>query len=829
LNASPHTLPVESVLPEILHRISENSIAIISASPGAGKTTRVPLALADHPSLPEGKIVMLEPRRLAAQRAAEYMALLRGEEVGHSIGYRIRGASRVSPLSRIVVVTEGILTRMIQDDPELPGVSLLLFDEFHERTIHADLGLALALDAQSHVRPDLRIAIMSATLDGIGLARLLPDAPVIQCPGRQFPVETVYASFDTDAPIERTVSQAVTRALDETEGDILVFLPGRRELRRTRDILLDARLPHGVHVHLLHGEADPHTQRSALTPAPGGDRKVILSTSVAETSLTIDGVSTVIDGGLARVPRFDPRRGMTGLVTLPVSAATADQRRGRAGRQGPGVCYRLWTEDEQRKLEPYPMPEILTADLAPLALELARWGAPDASSLRLIDPPPRLHLAHARELLASLGALEPNGRISSHGRAMSALPIHPRLAHMVVTAGRFGLASDACTVAALLDGPRLRGAVQTMDVDLATAIHALDSRTDGDRAARMLIRSEADRLRRMVDAAPNTVSDQHLGQLLALAYPDRVARRRGDGSRHYLLANGTGATLPDWSLLSRSEFLAVGEVDNAGVEAKILMAAPVTVDDIREVAEPQLTSSDEVGWNTRESAVVARHAVRLGAILIDDRPTALVGDAVIMAMIEGVKTLGLEALPWSSAALSLRSRCEWIRRNNIAGSDWPELSNAALLESLDRWLAPHLEGITRKEYLDRLDLARILGTLLTPGQRTMLDRLAPTHLPTPGGTRVALVYGDERQPVMPVRLQEMFGQTSSPTVGGGSINVILHLLSPAGRPLAVTSDLRSFWGNAYIDVRKQMRGRYPKHRWPENPLEAVPGPSRKGR
>lgn len=820
-------LPIDAAVPEILRALTDAPVSILTAAPGAGKTTRVPVALLDHPAAGRGKILMLEPRRLATQRAAEYMASLLGEEPGLSVGYRIRGTTLASPLTRIEVLTEGILTRMLQDSPDLPGVAFLLFDEFHERSIHADLGLALALDAQAHLRPDLRILIMSATLDGVGLSRLFPAAPVIESPGRLYPVETIYSAFTPTGPAERTVVQSVARALAGTDGDILVFLPGRRELRRVRDMLLDAHLPPGVHVHLLHGEADPHAQRGALAAPEPGQRKIILSTSVAETSVTIDGVRVVIDSGLARVPRFDARRGMTGLATVPVSAATADQRRGRAGRQAPGICYRLWTEAAHRLLEPHPVPEILAADLTPLALELSRWGSPDASGLRLLDAPPVRHLTQARELLFALGATTPDGRLSPHGRAMAALPLHPRLSHMVLRAQELGLGAEACSIAALLDGPPVHSGASTTDIDLATSLDALRDRQTADRPERLRIRSEAVRLQRLLGITAGSAGARSSGLLLALAYPDRIARRRGDNSRRYLLANGTGTVLPEWSLLSRSEFLAVGEVDNAGVEARVLLAAPLTLEEIQRVAGDRMTTIDEVHWDSREASVVARRATRLGALLLVEQAAPLTGEAATRAMMEGAKELGLAALPWNDAAIALRTRSEWLRKSGLAGSDWPDMSDSALSDSMEAWLGPFLSGMTRRDHFARLNVHGMLLCLLSHSQRASLDRLAPASLLTPSGTRVALQYGNERQPVMPVRLQEMFGQTGSPTVGGGTINVVLHLLSPAGRPLAVTSDLRSFWADAYTEVRKQMRGRYPKHRWPEDPLAAVPGPSRR--
>ena len=827
------TLPIDAVIPQLLQTLKGSPVTLLSASPGAGKTTRVPLALLRATLAGDSAILMLEPRRLATQRAAEYMASLLGEQPGASVGYRIRGASRVSASTRVQVVTEGILTRMLQDTPELPGTGILIFDEFHERSIHADLGLALALDVQAHLRPDLRILIMSATLDGVGLSRLLHDAPIIDSPGRQYPVETIYAAFAPAGPLEKSVVQAAGRALEETEGDILVFLPGRRELRRTRDALLDRGLPPGTHVHLLHGEADPSAQRAALASPQPGERKIILATSVAETSLTIDGVRVVIDAGLARVPRFDPRRGMTGLETIPVSAATADQRRGRAGRQAPGVCYRLWTETAHRALQEYPAPEILAADLAPLALDLARWGSPDGASLRFIDPPPTDHLSQARSLLTTLGALDQHGRLSPHGKEMGSLPLHPRLAHMVIRARDLGRGFDACTVAALLDGPPIQRGPQSTDIDLATVVHGLADR-GGDRAARLSVHAEAERLRRLLDISPSKESPgENYGPLLALAYPDRIARRREEHGRKYLLANGTGAQLPEWSLLARAEFLAVGDVDNAGVDARILLAAPLTLDEITRTAADAISEEEEIHWDSREAMVTARRATRLGALLLSEQSIPPAGDAVrdaiAGAMLEGVRETGLAGLPWTASAIALRSRSEWLRRSNLAGGSWPDMSDEALLATLPAWLGSHVRGMTRREHLARLELTSLLNAILTREQRVLLDRLAPATLTTPSGNRVTLEYGMNPQPVMAVRLQEMFGQTGSPTVGGGAVRVVVHLLSPAGRPLAVTSDLASFWSNAYTEVRKQMRGRYPKHRWPENPLEAAPGSSRKRR
>jgi len=880
----PHPpFPVEAVLSELQSSLRNTPTAVVVAPPGAGKTTRIPLALLESGLLGNGRLLMLEPRRLSARRAATFMSSLLGEQPGQTVGYRIRGESRVSPRTRLEVVTEGILTRMLHESPDLPGVTALVFDEFHERSIHADLGLALALDARDHLTPDLRILIMSATLDGLALSRILGNVPFIRSEGRMFPIETVYRASALEGALEPAVAATTLRALSETEGDLLVFLPGRRELQRTRDLLLDGTLPDDVHVHLLHGEMAWNDQLAALAPPEPHKRKVILATSIAETSLTIDGVRVVIDSGLSRVPRFDPRRGMSGLATVPVSQATADQRRGRAGRQAAGVCYRLWTEEHHQRLDRFPAPEILETDLAPLALDLARWGSPGGSGLRFLDAPPLPHLEQARQLLKQIGALDSSNTLTPHGLAVARLPVHPRLAHMIVSAQSLSEADLACDIAAILEGPVLVRGGRKEDVDLEGLLAALHGSGESDRASRTLIRAESSRLRGLIQSASSpspaanlplsgkpsprvqpTVSKGTLassrtsssqssrtqgppdgatpsarkhsastpvmvGLLLALAYPDRIAQRRGDEGRRYVLANGTGALLPEWSRLSRYPYLAVGDVDGEGIEARIFLASPLDRSTIEQHFSDLIETKEELGWNDASGSVVKQQVSRLGAITLSEQVLEPSGEEATRILLEGIAQRGLSVLPWNRETTGVRNRSEWLRRNGLVDPDWPNLSDSHLHATLPAWLGPYVWGMVRLEQLHRIDMNSALRSLLDERRRRQIEQMAPTHVLTPAGSRIALEYGEGTQPVMAVRLQEMFGQKESPAVAGGRVRVQLHLLSPAGRPLAVTSDLSSFWANAYADVRKQMRGRYPKHSWPEDPGSAVPHSSRRSR
>jgi ATP-dependent helicase HrpB len=813
-------LPIEESLPRLLSELEGSRRVVLSAPPGAGKTTRVPLALLDAAWMRGKKLLMLEPRRLAARRAASYMASQLGEKVGETVGYRIRGETVAGRNTRIEVVTEGILTRLLHSSPDLPGVALVIFDEFHERSIHADLGLALTLDVHDHLRGDLRILVMSATLDGVSLARVLGDVPVVVGGGRSHPVETRYLAHQYTGAIERETARIIRRALSETGGDILVFLPGVREIRRAGIMLAEGGLPDDVVAYTLFGDADPETQRVALGPAPPGKRKVLLSTSIAETSLTIDGVRVVVDSGLSRVPRFDPRRGMTGLETVPVSVASADQRRGRAGRQAPGTCYRVWTEEQHLALTPFSTPEILVADLAPLALDIARWGGGDG--LRFIDPPPASHLSQARSTLLSLGALDGRGALTSHGKAMADLPIHPRLAHMILRGKGLSLGLLACELGALLEERDILHGPVRIDVDIGSRLQALQTGAGVAHAVRVRLQAEARRLQKLAGAEGGYEDLSRLGLLVAFAYPERVARRRGEAPGRYLMVNGAGAVLPEGSLLGREEFLAVADVDGIGTDVRVFLAAPLDREDLVGAFHESIVEEDQVFWNQADESVVARQVRRLGAITVGERAAVPRGDTVREAMVEGISLMGLGALPWGKEPESVRSRSEWLRVCGLAPTGWPDLSDANLLATLPGWLGPFLDGITRRSHLGKLNMESVLRVLFTARQWNDLSRLVPDTITVPTGSRIRLDYTAGDLPVLSVRLQEMFGQTDTPVIAGGRVSVLVHLLSPAGRPLAVTQDLRSFWSNAYREVRKEMRGRYPRHVWPEDPLAAKP-------
>ncbi len=810
-------LPIDSILSTLSLQLASHSSVILSAEPGAGKTTRVPIALLQADWLAEKKVLMLEPRRMGASRAAEYMASQLGEKVGNTVGYRIRGEARVSSSTRIEIVTEGILAGILQSDPSIADVGIVIFDEFHERSIHADLGLALTLDVQRHLRPDLRILIMSATLDGIAISKLLNNAPILESSGRTFPVETIYLNHPHTGQIEVLVASTISNALKKETGDILVFLPGQREIRRVETLLQD--IPGNVVVHMLFGEAAPKQQKAALASAMAGTQKVILSTSIAETSLTIDGIRVVIDCGLTRTATFDPRRGMAGLITTSVSEASANQRRGRAGRQQSGVCYRLWTETQHAMLPRFPVPEILAADLAPFALELARWGSPNGEGLKFLDPPPPVHLAQAQALLRNLHAIDGDGRLTSHGNAMAELPVHPRISHMLVKGKQLGLGSLACEVAALLEERDLLRGNRDSDIDLRSRLDVLRHGGETDRFARERAIVQTKRLHQLIGTKEANLPVEKCGVLLALAYPERIAMRHGERLQ---LVSGTQAVLPDRSLLHREKFLAVGDVDGAGAQVKVFLAEPIEESDLREVFAHKIETREDVGWVSSDQAVVAKSTTYLGALELASTNLANNTDRTVQAMINGIREMGLQCLPWTKEAVSFRSRCEWLRTQGHVASDWIRLDDKQLLDTLEEWISPFLSGITRRSHLERLSMAEILRSTFSYQQISLLNRLAPTHIVVPTGSRIPVDYSSGGQPVLAVRLQEMFGQTDSPTVADGKVKVLLHLLSPALRPLAVTADLASFWKNAYVEVRKDMRGRYPRHYWPENPLEAEP-------
>ncbi|WP_437357979.1 ATP-dependent helicase HrpB [Inquilinus limosus] len=807
-------LPIDAALPDLLPALAERGRAVLQAPPGAGKTTRVPLALLGQPWLGGGKVVMLEPRRIAARAAAGHMASLLGETVGDTVGYRIRMDRRVGPKTRIEVVTEGILTRMLQDDPALEGIGAVIFDEFHERSLNADLGLALALETAA-LREDLRLLVMSATLDGGPVARLMGDAPIVTSEGRAFPVETHHRPPRAAEPIEDAVARAVRDALAEESGSLLVFLPGAREIRRVQAKL--AGLGDGVIVAPLYGDLPAAAQDQAIRPAPAGTRKVVLATNIAETSLTIEGVRVVIDSGLARAPRFDPRTGMSRLETVTIARAAADQRRGRAGRTGPGVCWRLWARAGEGAMAPFDPPEILVADLAPLALELALWGGDD---LAWLDPPPAAALAQARALLADLGAIDAAEglqiRPTAHGKAMARLPLHPRLAHMVLRARAEGVGGAAAELAAILEGRR-----PSSETDLRASIEALRGHSrGGDRGdpAVARLREAARDIARRFDLGTGG-GPEDAGALLALAYPDRVAKRRPGGRGSFLLANGRGAALREGDPLAGADYLAVAETDDAGREARILAAAPLDEAALEAVLGDRIAMVDSVAWDAAEQTVAARRQRRLGALVLADAALPNPNPAAVTAaLLEGVRRFGLAALPWRDAAVALRQRVGFARA--LEGDAWPDWSDSALTETLEDWLGPHLAGMRRRADLDRLDLAQILAAALGWERQRALEALAPPAIPIPSGRRAAIDYADPAQPVLAVKLQEMFGQAETPRVGNGRVPVAIHLLSPAGRPLQVTRDLAGFWAGSYAEVRRDMRGRYPRHPWPDDPLAA---------
>lgn len=800
--------PVDQIIPALSGALGNGPAALLVAEPGAGKTTRVPLKLLDAAWLKGQKIVMLEPRRLAARNAAHRMAETLGEEVGETVGYTVRLERRVSARTRIEVVTEGILTRRLQHDPELSGTGLVIFDEFHERSLDADLGLALTLDIQRGLRDDLKILVMSATLDAARVAAHLGDAPVIDAPGRVFPVETRHLDKAQRQTISADAVRAVHRALDDTEKSILVFLPGEAEIRRTEQALASTGLPKNTVVRPLYGAMSFAEQDAAIRPSAPGERKIVLATTIAETSLTIDGIGAVIDTGFKRVPRFDPASGMTALETVRVSVASADQRRGRAGRLGPGIGYRLWPEAETRALKPHDEPEIFVADLAPLVLELAAWGVSDPHSLPWLDPPPAAPFAQAQDLLRRLEALDAQGRITALGKQMVRLPLHPRLAHMVVK-GKSTLAADLAALLSERDGlPRDVG------VDISTRLAQLRG------GARDRIRQTARQIRQIAGIGSEE-SGVSPGVLVAWAFPDRIAQRRG-GDRRYRLSGGGGAILPEHDALVTQDFLAVATTDGASGDQKIYLAASLSPAEIEEHFAAQIEARDGVFWDSRAKAVSATRSRRLGAMVLEEKPSANAEPALIAeAMTQGVREMGLACLPWTDGARLLRARAMFLRRL-FPEEGWPDLSDEALLVKLEEWLTPYLAGISRKAHLDRLDMHQIVQGMIPPELARKMDRLAPVRIEVPSGADVRIDYETEGDPVLRVRLQEMFGLARTPAIAEGRSPLRIELLSPAGRPLAVTQSLETFWTNGYPSVRSDMRGRYPKHAWPEDPLNAAP-------
>ena len=833
-------LPVFEARSELAQALDSHHSAVLVAPPGTGKTTAVPLLLLQAPWLANRKILLLSPRRLATRAAAERMAHLLGRPLGQLVGYRMRMDSRVGPQTRIEVITEGVLTRMLQSDPSLEGVGLVIFDEFHERSLDADLGLALCLEVQAALNPSLRLLVMSATLDPAPVVDLLNKAPLIQCESRAFPVDTRYIRPKPSTVIEQSVADVVRKSAAVDEGSILVFLPGAPEIHRTARLLADAGLHSKWEVAPLFGNLTRREQDAAIAAPPDGRRKIVLATSIAETSLTIEGIRVVVDSGLQRTPRFDPRTGMTRLATLPVSKASADQRRGRAGRLGPGICYRLWGREIHSTLAPSNRPEILETDLAALCLESALWGTPSAAALTWLDPPPTAAVQQAEALLKELEAIDDQGKITDHGRRMARLPLHPRLAHMVMAARQDGLEDPACLLAALLSERNpIRFQRGAKDADLALridllqafmagkALHVPDAQVDAGGLGRIkktaaMLQAHLNRLN--MDPSQrqrhNTSWPGHTGRLLAWAYPDRIARRRPQSTDRYVLANGRGACFTSPDPLSTQNYIVIAELDGDNREARIFSAAAIDEVTLFDQFGRQMQWRERIEWDDDRQAVAAERTLSLGAIMLKveslkSPPT----DTVTTAMIAGIRSKGIDVLPWTPALRSFQSRVLLVNTYSTEEDKWPDLSDQALLADLENWLAPYLNGITSFKALNGLNLHSALTNRLTWHQQKRLDQWAPTHITVPSGSRRLIDYGS-RPPVLAVRLQEMFGSDQTPAILNGRLPLTLHLLSPAGRPTQITQDLAGFWRTSYAAVKKELKGRYPKHYWPDDPANA---------
>lgn len=822
-------LPIRRVLPELLERMRSGTSAVLVAEPGAGKTTQVPLAFLNEAWLSGRKIVMLEPRRLAARSAAEYMSRMLGEQPGETVGYRVRMDSRTSRRTKIEVVTEGILTRMLQSDAGLEDVGMVIFDEFHERNLQGDLGLALALESKAVLREDLRILVMSATLEAEPVAALLGDAPVVNCPGRQFPVETVYRPPAAGSALEKHMAAVIREASAGHPGDVLAFLPGKGEIRKVQAELESGGVPAGFVIRPLYGQLPQKEQDAAVQPDPEGRRKWILATSIAETSLTIDGVRIVVDSGYMRTQLFSARTGMPYLATDRVSRASADQRRGRAGRTAPGIAYRLWSHETQNHLRSRNAPEILQTDLAPLALELAAWGVQNPAGMAWLDPPPEAAYERGRELLQRLGAVRRDGSVTDKGKRMAEIGLHPRLSAMMLQAEKLGQSGLAAVLAAILQERDIfrSGAGAPPDSDIRSRVQAVRlweqkgfAGPNADEAGLRRIVQESRYMQKQLEAELSGPGDiEKSGLLLSFAYPDRIGQSRGGGK--FLLTSGRGVELPREQPLSRAAYVTVAAVDDKkGAEGKILLAAPLSLEDLQQHHREDIVEETTVDWDPSLGGVKARRQVCLGAVVLRESPAGQPpAEAVAQALLDGIRAEGLGLLPWTKQAAQLRQRLQLMHE---ADPDWPDMRDDALLSRLEEWLLPYLDGLKNRSDLQKLQLVPILEQMVGWDKKTRLDKEVPTHIAVPSGSRIAVDYSDPKQPVLAVKLQEMFGLHETPKIGMGRIPLTLHLLSPAQRPVQITSDLASFWKHGYFEVKKDLKGRYPKHYWPDDPLEAIP-------
>ncbi|WP_447968441.1 ATP-dependent helicase HrpB [Nitrospira sp. M1] len=829
----PH-LPIDTIIPKLQHTFLTHRNVVLSALPGAGKTTCVPLALLNEPWMQNQRMIMLEPRRIAARSAATFIASRLDEQVGQSVGYRTRLDTRIGPHTRLEVVTEGILTRLLQADPSLTPYNLVIFDEYHERSLHADLGLTLCLQTQEVLREDLRILVMSATLDTEAVSNLLNHAPIITCEGKIFPVETHYLSQPPNTKIESAIVACIKHVLTHETGNVLVFLPGAGEIHRVQRMLLTANVGKHFIIAPLYGNLSQQEQDQAIQPTPAGIRKIVLATSIAETSLTIEGIRVVIDSGLMRVPRFAPHSGMTRLATISVSQDSSEQRRGRAGRLEPGACYRLWSANEQSRLRPRTSPEIVEADLSTFALELAAWGITDPHTLSWLDPPPDGAFAQAQQLLTGLGAIDEKRRITPHGKHMTTLPLHPRLAHMILKSQELGmelLASEIATVLNERDILHTHAGKPNADLRLRLDLlqpSAINKQMQTiDRANYQRILKSIEQLKIQLKLSPNkrpSYSSTHsIGLLLAFAYPDRIAQRQSRQNRQFRLSNGKSARFLQSESLATEEYVVCAKLNGTQPHAQVVLVAPVSIDELEEQCPDLFNDIEFVEWDDLRLAVQARRQRRLGELVIKDRPLQESSSSLITsALLHGIRQHGIDCLPWTKDLRNWQARVLYIRKIESEESGWPDVSDTHLLETLEQWLAPYVSGMSRLHEVKNMQLNVPLHAHLAWNQQQVLEQQAPTHMTVPTGSRISLDYCSHDIPILAVRLQELFGLQETPKLAHGKGQVMLHLLSPARRPIQVTQDLASFWRNTYQEVKKELKGRYPKHYWPDDPLQAQP-------